>query len=75
MASGDLTSVEVTTAFCKRAAIAQQLTNCLTEIFFYEGIARARELDAEFKKSGKPVGPVRGFFLFFLLPVRPTACG
>ena len=32
MAAGDLTSVEVTTAFCKRAAIAQQLTNCLTEI-------------------------------------------
>lgn len=32
MAAGDLTSVEVTTAFSKRAAVAQQLTNCLTEI-------------------------------------------
>ncbi|TVY80709.1 putative amidase [Lachnellula suecica] len=38
---------EVTVAFCKRAAIAQQLVNCLTEIFFEEAIERARNLDRE----------------------------
>ncbi len=39
------TSEAVTTAFCKRAAIAHQLTNCLTEFFFDEAIAYARQLD------------------------------
>ncbi|KAL6874716.1 amidase [Trichoderma novae-zelandiae] len=38
---------QVTTAFCKRAAIAQQLVNCLTEIFFNEAIERARHLDKQ----------------------------
>ncbi|PTB62106.1 amidase [Trichoderma citrinoviride] len=38
---------QVTTAFCKRAAIAQQLVNCLTEIFFNEAIERARRLDKQ----------------------------
>ncbi|KIV86728.1 hypothetical protein PV11_02323 [Exophiala sideris] len=38
---------QVTVAFCKRAAIAHQLTNCLTEIFFDEAIERARQLDLE----------------------------
>ncbi|EST09650.1 Amidase [Kalmanozyma brasiliensis GHG001] len=54
------TSEAVTTAFCKRAAIAHQLTNCLTEIFFTEAIARARELDAHFATTGKPLGPLAG---------------
>lgn len=54
------TAVEVTTAFCKRAAVAQQLTNCLTEIFFNDAIERAKYLDAEFSKNGKPVGPFHG---------------
>ncbi|KAF7857281.1 hypothetical protein EAF04_009522 [Stromatinia cepivora] len=39
---------QVTVAFCKRAAIAHQLTNCLTEIFFGEAIERAKKLDLEF---------------------------
>ncbi|KAF4815371.1 Acetamidase [Colletotrichum tropicale] len=57
---GKLTSEEVTVAFCKRAALAQQLINCLTEIFFAEGIARAKELDKLFKETGKPTGPLHG---------------
>lgn len=57
--SGKWTSKEVTEAICKRAAIAHQLTNCLTEIFFEEGLARAKELDAYFESHGKPIGPVR----------------
>ncbi|KIX02979.1 uncharacterized protein Z518_06529 [Rhinocladiella mackenziei CBS 650.93] len=42
---------EVMTAFCKRAAIAQQVTNCLTEIFFDAAIERARKLDSEREKN------------------------
>ncbi|KAK1593448.1 amidase [Colletotrichum navitas] len=57
---GELSSEEVTLAFCKRAAIAQQLTSCLTEILFDEGIARARELDQHLKATGKPIGPLHG---------------
>src|ERR1700712_5489742 len=45
LASGDLTSVEVTTAFSKRAAIAQQSTSCLTETFFDKALERAKYLD------------------------------
>ncbi|KAF9878332.1 general amidase [Colletotrichum karsti] len=57
---GDLTSEEVTVAFCKRAALAQQLVNCLTEVFFDEGIARAKELDKHLKETGRPIGPLHG---------------
>lgn len=53
-------SEEVAIAFCKRAAIAQQLTNCLTEIMFDEAIARAKSLDAEYKKTGNLAGPLHG---------------
>ncbi len=35
------TAVEVIKAFCHVATIAHQLTNCLTEIFFAEGLQRA----------------------------------
>jgi len=64
IASGEWTATEVTTAVCKRAAVAQQLVNCVTEICFQEGIARAKELDEYFKREGKTVGPLHG------LPIR-----
>ncbi|KAM0754376.1 amidase [Meredithblackwellia eburnea MCA 4105] len=54
------TSFQVAEAFCKRAAIAHQLTNCLTEIFFERGLSRAKELDSHLEKTGKPVGPLHG---------------
>ena len=47
-------------AFCKRAAIAQQLTNCLTEIMFDSAVERAKELDAHFARTGRPLGPLHG---------------
>ncbi|KAF7115465.1 hypothetical protein CNMCM5793_002423 [Aspergillus hiratsukae] len=53
LASGELTAVEVTTAFCKRAAIAQQLTFCLTETFFDQALARARQLDDHLAATGR----------------------
>lgn len=51
---------EVTVAFCKRAAVVQQLTSCLTEIFFDKALAQAKELDEILRKTGKPVGPLHG---------------
>ncbi|KAI3339441.1 putative fatty-acid amide hydrolase [Ustulina deusta] len=42
---------QVTVAFCKRAAIAHQLVNCLTEIFFDKAIERARSLDARRRET------------------------
>ncbi|TVY87409.1 putative amidase [Lachnellula willkommii] len=52
---------EVTTAFCKRAALAHQLTNCLTEIFFEEAIQRARDLDqVRDAHPEAPLGPLHG---------------
>lgn len=54
------TSEEVTRAFCKAAASAHQLTNCLTAAFFEEAIERAKSLDRAFRETGKPVGPLHG---------------
>lgn len=60
LAAGKLTSEEVTVAFSKRAAIAQQLLNCLTEVFFDRALERAKFLDAYFKEHKKPIGPLHG---------------
>ncbi|KAJ5141822.1 amidase, partial [Penicillium atrosanguineum] len=60
LATREITSMEVTTAFCKRTAIAQQLTNCLTEIFFEQALQRAKELDEYIVKKGRPMGPFHG---------------
>ncbi|TVY23922.1 Acetamidase [Lachnellula hyalina] len=58
---GKWSAEEVTTAFCKRAALAHQLTNCLTEIFFEEAIQQARTLDqARNTHPETPLGPLHG---------------
>ncbi|KAJ9609603.1 hypothetical protein H2200_005931 [Cladophialophora chaetospira] len=57
---GKLSSVEVTEAFCGRAAIAHQCVNCLTAFFPDEGLARAKQLDEILAETGKPVGPLHG---------------
>lgn len=59
LASGEFTALEVTTAFSKRAAIAQQLTSCLTETFFDQAIERAKYLD-QCRSEGKLLGPLHG---------------
>ena len=56
----ELSCIQVTEAFCHQAAVAQQLTNCLTEICFEDAIKRAEELDAYFAENGRPVGPLHG---------------
>ncbi|TPX26534.1 hypothetical protein DIZ76_011996 [Coccidioides immitis] len=58
--SGVWTAEAVTRAFCKRAAAAHQLTNCLSETLFPEAIDTAKALDAHLASTGKPIGPLHG---------------
>ena len=60
LSTNKLTCLAVTTAFCKRAAIAQQVTNCLTEPLFTSALARAKELDNYLSSNGNPMGPLHG---------------
>jgi Asp-tRNA(Asn)/Glu-tRNA(Gln) amidotransferase A subunit family amidase len=55
-----MTAKQVTTAFCKRAAIAQQLTNCLTEPLFASALQRADFLDTYLAERGTALGPLHG---------------
>jgi len=68
MASGQAKSIDVVTAFCKRAAIAQQCVNCLTEIMFDEAMARAKECDEYLAKNGKTMGPLHGLPISLKVP-------
>jgi amidase len=45
---------------CKRAAIAQQLTQCLTETMFDDAIERGEYLDQYLAEHKKPIGPLHG---------------
>ncbi|CAG9943934.1 unnamed protein product [Clonostachys rosea f. rosea IK726] len=60
LASGELKSLDVTKAFCKRAVAAHQLTNCLSETCFERALATARARDEELARTGKPVGSLHG---------------
>lgn len=60
IAAREYTSTEVLTSFCKVAVVSQDLTNSLTEIFFEEGFARAKELDEHLERTGQVVGPLHG---------------
>ncbi|TCD60219.1 hypothetical protein EIP91_010541 [Steccherinum ochraceum] len=60
LSSAQWSSVEVTLAFYKRAIVAQQVVNCLTEIFVERALARARELDEHLKTTGRVVGLLHG---------------
>ncbi|KAF5388559.1 hypothetical protein D9757_004595 [Collybiopsis confluens] len=60
LAQGHWSSVSVTKAFSKRAIIAHQLTNCLTEIFIERALGRAAELDEYLKSTGNVRGPLHG---------------
>ncbi|KAL4965404.1 amidase signature domain-containing protein [Aspergillus stella-maris] len=60
LTAGTFSATEVTKAFCRRATIAHQLVNCLSEILFSQALARAQELDEYLRVHGKPVGPLHG---------------
>jgi Asp-tRNA(Asn)/Glu-tRNA(Gln) amidotransferase A subunit family amidase len=47
-------------AFCHRAAVAHQLTNCLTEPLFKQAAERARFLDGYLDEHGTTFGPLHG---------------
>ncbi|GAB1203236.1 hypothetical protein APSETT445_001863 [Aspergillus pseudonomiae] len=52
------TTEDVVRAFCKRAAIAHQVTRCLSEPLFDRALQRAKDLDRHLQNSGKPIGPL-----------------
>ncbi|GEQ67913.1 hypothetical protein JCM33374_g1579 [Metschnikowia sp. JCM 33374] len=54
------TAVEVTKAFCHRASVAHQLTNCLSEVFFDAALKQAEALDTYQEENGKTIGPLHG---------------
>ncbi|KAL7952126.1 amidase signature domain-containing protein [Trichoderma barbatum] len=58
--SGKWSAREVTEAFCHRAAIAHQLTNCLHDIFVDVALEHADTLDAYYREQNKPIGPLHG---------------
>ncbi|KAI3339038.1 amidase [Ustulina deusta] len=60
LASGGLKSETVTRAFCKRAAAAHQLINCLSETCFDRAIETAKALDERLAQGLGPVGPFHG---------------
>ncbi|OAL71882.1 general amidase [Trichophyton violaceum] len=60
IANGKLSCKDVCQAFCKRAAIAHQLTRCLTEPLFDDAMKRAEKLDNHFKRTGTTYGPLHG---------------
>ncbi|RGP69091.1 putative general amidase [Fusarium longipes] len=55
-----LSAVQVVRAFCKRAAVAHQINNCLHEVFFDQALQRAEYLDDYYAKHNKPIGPLHG---------------
>ncbi|KIW87970.1 uncharacterized protein Z519_11555 [Cladophialophora bantiana CBS 173.52] len=62
------TALQVAKAFCKASALAQELTNCLTEVLYAEAIERAKYLDDYLERTGKTVGPLHG------LPISLKDC-
>jgi amidase len=72
-------SLEVTRAFCHRAALAHQFVNCLSEICFVEAEAHAQELDDYLQWHGETIGPLHGLPISlkdrFHVRGLDTACG
>ncbi|KAJ5277349.1 hypothetical protein N7524_003502 [Penicillium chrysogenum] len=58
--TGRWSALEVTEAFCHRAALAHQLVNCLHEVFFEAAIQDAKQQDEYFAKHKTPIGPLHG---------------
>ncbi|KAF2021962.1 amidase [Aaosphaeria arxii CBS 175.79] len=60
LTSGAILSRTVTVAFLRRAALAQKLTNCVTELLPVAALERSAKLDRYFMENGRPTGPLHG---------------
>ncbi|KAJ5174080.1 acetamidase [Penicillium coprophilum] len=60
LATGNLKAVDLTLSFCKRAAVAQQLLNCVHLFFPEAALVQARQLDEYYARHNKTVGPLHG---------------
>ncbi|KAL4898488.1 amidase signature domain-containing protein [Aspergillus ambiguus] len=60
MKSGKYSAEQVTNAYIRRAVIAHQLANVITEVVFDDALSQAQELDRVFKKTGELKGPLHG---------------
>ncbi|GJE91018.1 amidase signature enzyme [Phanerochaete sordida] len=58
--AGEWTASEVLEAYISRAALAQQTTNCLTEVLFDEARVHAQALDEHMRCTKKLKGPLHG---------------
>ena len=62
------TALDVAKAFCKASALAQELTNCLTEVLYPEAVERAKYLDDYLARTDNTIGPLHG------LPISLKDC-
>lgn len=60
LASGELSCTALTTAFLRRAGLAQKLVNCVTELLTSKALERAKFLDDYLAEHKKPSGPLHG---------------
>ncbi|KAL1963160.1 hypothetical protein VTN77DRAFT_8593 [Rasamsonia byssochlamydoides] len=60
LSRGEFTAEEVVLAYIKRATVAHQLTNAITEVIFDDALKQAQELDREFRATKKLKGPLHG---------------
>ncbi|KAI0429543.1 amidase signature domain-containing protein [Xylaria sp. FL1042] len=60
LASGQWSAKTVIQAFMRRAALAQQLANCVTELLPEPALKRAAELDNYLAATRQPIGPLHG---------------
>lgn len=58
--SGELSAEEIANAYIKSAIIAHLATNAALQFLIPEALAKAKELDAHLKATGKLVGPLHG---------------
>ncbi|KAG1754892.1 amidase signature domain-containing protein [Suillus paluster] len=54
------TAQDVLRSFVKVAVAAQDVTNCLSEVFLDEAFLRAKELDQYLETTGNVIGPLHG---------------
>lgn len=60
IAAGRVSSVKVVDAYLRRAAVAQGLTNCITDLLPTRALAQAAQLDDQMRRRQTPIGPLHG---------------